>query len=335
MVDLASIGLQLSKEEKKSLKQNWHRPQWWLKNAIPLVLMRTYFRVMQLRGTDVVEEDWDNLIILDACRYDHFEDLDFEPGRLESRWSKGSSTGLFLTQNFGDRTCNDTVYVTGNPMYKAEMYGYDKIVGQSTFHDTVDVWTTDWDDKVNTVRPEAMVGPAKNAHDEYPNKRLIVHFLQPHAPFIGDTGERIREQRGVGLIADMIEEAERKEGDIVWNLVEEGELDLETAVQAYRENLELAIPFVKELVNHFDGKTVITADHGELLGENAWPLLSRQYGHPNKIWTKHLTKVPWHVVDSETRKDIIAEKRETSRDLYLDESETQEMHEKLSNLGYE
>jgi len=24
------------------------------------------------------------------------------------------------------------------------------------------------------------------ARDEYPNKRLIIHFVQPHIPFIGD-----------------------------------------------------------------------------------------------------------------------------------------------------
>lgn len=335
MLDIDSIGLQLSKDEKKSLKQNWYRPQWWLKNAIPFVLMRIYFWVMQSRGTDVVEEDWDNLIILDACRYDHFEDLNFDPGRLESRWSKGSSTGLFLTQNFGERTCNDTVYVTGNPMYRAEMYGYDEVVGRSTFHDTVDVWMSDWDTEANTVRPEAMVKPAKNAHDDYPNKRIIVHFLQPHAPFIGRTGERIRNQRGVGLIADMVEEMDRKDGDLVWNLVQEGEIDLETATQAYRENLEIAMPSVEELVDHFEGKTVITADHGELLGERAWPLLSRQYGHPNKVWTRHLTQVPWHIVDSDTRKEISDEERGTTRTPNMDEAETKEMHEKLSHLGYE
>jgi hypothetical protein len=133
----------------------------------------------------------------------------------------------------------------------------------------------------------------------------------------------------------MVDEMDRKEGDLVWNLVEAGELDLETAMRAYRENLEMAMPSVEELADYFEGKTVITADHGELFGERAWPLLSPQYGHPNKVWTRHLTRVPWHVVESDTRKDIVAGEPETARDPDLDADETEAMHEKLSHLGYE
>jgi hypothetical protein len=50
-------------------------------------------------GIDIFEEDWDNLIILDACRYDALRavlpeyDLD---GALESRISRGSATPEFL-----------------------------------------------------------------------------------------------------------------------------------------------------------------------------------------------------------------------------------------------
>lgn len=314
----------------QSLRQNWYRPTWWFTNAIPFILMRAYFEVMKHRGTDIVHEDWDNLIILDACRYDHFEELNPVPGRLESRWSKASSTGLFLTRNFGDRVCHDTVYVTANPMYRAEQYGNDEIIGRSTFHDTVDVWRTRWDEEFTTVRPEAMVEPSKDAHDEHPDKRLIVHFLQPHAPFIGPTGRQIRDQKGSAIIADMVDGAERRGGSPVWTLVQEGEVDIETARRSYRENVEIAMPHVEELVNHFEGKTVVTADHGELLGEFAWPVPTRQYGHPNRVWTKHLTRVPWHVIEADVRKDIVADAPTSD----IDEVDERELHAKLSELGY-
>ncbi|MFB6301613.1 MAG: hypothetical protein ABEH78_01945 [Haloferacaceae archaeon] len=320
----------LPEKGRDALKRNWYRPTWWATNAIPFVLMRGYFEVMKYRGTDIVEEDWDNLIILDACRYDHFRELSPVPGRLESRWSMASSTGLFLRRNFEHRTCHDTVYVTGNPMYRAEQYGYDESVGRSTFHDTVDVWETDWDEEFNTVRPEAMVDPSKEAHDEYADKRLIVHFLQPHAPFIGETGERIKRQSGSGVIANMVEDAERRGGKPVWSLVQEGVVDVETARQAYRENVEIALPHVAELVSHFEGKTVITADHGELLGEMAWPIPYRQYGHPNRVWTKHLTRVPWHVVEGDSRREITSDPPPSNRS----QDDRPEIEEKLSHLGY-
>jgi hypothetical protein len=293
--------------------------------------MRAYFEVMKYRGTDIVAEDWDNLVILDACRYDSFEEYNSVPGRLEARWSKASSTGLFLTRNFGDRTCHDTVYVTANPMYRAERYGHEEVVGRSTFHDTVDVWGTNWDETFTTVRPEAMVEPAKRAHDDNPNKRVIVHFLQPHTPFIGPTGREIERQKGSSLIGEMVEDAERREGSPVWNLVQNGDLDLETARRAYRENVELVMPHVADLVDHFEGKTVVTADHGELLGEMAWPIPYRQYGHPNRVWTKHLTRVPWHVVEPETRKDVVAESPDDEASARADETE---IEERLSDLGY-
>ncbi len=320
----------LPEQGRESLGRNWYRPTWWVTNAIPFVLMRAYFEVMRYRGTDIINEDWDNLIIPDACQYDHFADLNHVPGRLESRWSKASSTGLFLTRNFENRTCHDTVYVAGNPMYRAEQKGYDEPVGRSTFHDTVDVWQAHWDEEFTTVRPENMVEPATQAHDEYPDKRLIVHFMQPHAPFIGPTGERIKDQKGSAMIADMVDKAERREGKPVWTLVQEGAVDLETAKQAYRENVEIAMPHVKELVEHFEGKTVVTADHGELLGEMAWPIPYRQYGHPNRVWTKHLTRVPWHVVESDTRKQTVSDPPEPE----LDQGSEEEIREKLSDLGY-
>ncbi|MFC7028075.1 hypothetical protein ACFQH8_12520 [Halomicroarcula sp. GCM10025710] len=69
------------------------------------------------RGIDIFEEDWDNLLILDACRYDMFEEQHSLPGRLESRISKSSHTSEFLQSNFADRDLRDTVYVTASPMY--------------------------------------------------------------------------------------------------------------------------------------------------------------------------------------------------------------------------
>ncbi|WP_324759651.1 sulfatase-like hydrolase/transferase [Haloarcula sp. GH36] len=284
---------------------------------------------MSRRGTDVMAEDWDNLIILDACRYDMFEEMNTIPGRLETRVSKGSSTGNFLRKNFTDKTVLDTVYVTANPMYVAKKHGHKSAIGRDTFFKTVDVWEENWDENFYTVPPDEMVEPAKRAHDDHQNKRLIVHFLQPHRPWVGKTGKEITEQAGSSAIARMAGSgADERTGDRAWALLKQGKITKEQAMKAYYENLEIALPAVNELVEYFDGKTVVTSDHGNLAGEYAWPFPLKGHGHPNETFTKHLVKVPWLVIEGETRKKIIEGTSEVTS------GGTVDINDRLADLGY-
>lgn len=41
------------------------------------------------RTAAVMDEDWDNLLILDACRFDMFENRNILPGQLDYIYSKG------------------------------------------------------------------------------------------------------------------------------------------------------------------------------------------------------------------------------------------------------
>lgn len=89
---------------------------------IGLECNRLYHRRGHLRdynpsGVDVFEEDWDALIVLDACRYDLFARRSTLSGTLETRRSRGSSTVEFLRGNVADRDLRDTVYVTANPQF--------------------------------------------------------------------------------------------------------------------------------------------------------------------------------------------------------------------------
>lgn len=43
-------------------------------------------------GVNVVDEEWDNLIVLDSCRYDAFEEVNSLQGRLMKKTSKGTTT---------------------------------------------------------------------------------------------------------------------------------------------------------------------------------------------------------------------------------------------------
>jgi hypothetical protein len=92
-----------------------------------------YRRSVGPSGVPVMERDWDNLVILDACRYDMFEDTNTLDGTLESVVSFGSRTSEFLCRNFDDGEFLDTVYVTANPMHER--------IGLGTpFHEIIPVW---------------------------------------------------------------------------------------------------------------------------------------------------------------------------------------------------
>jgi hypothetical protein len=77
------------------------------------------------------------------------------------------------------------------------------------------------------------------------------------------------------------------------------------------------------------GKTVVSSDHGELLGERLSPIPLRAYGHPMGIYMDELVKIPWHVHETGNRKRILAEP--PSERLDMDEGEVESQ---LRNLGY-
>jgi hypothetical protein len=66
---------------------------------------------------------------------------------------------------------------------------------------------------------------------------------------------------------------------------------------------------------------VLTADHGNALGERAIPFPIRVYVHPNNLRMPVLTDVPWFVLPYTERKSIVAG----------DESV---IEDRLSALGY-
>lgn len=65
----------------------------------PIEVNNLIFRARYGEGTNVMSEDWDTLILLDACRYDMFADDASLDGRLESRISRGFTSEEFLDQN--------------------------------------------------------------------------------------------------------------------------------------------------------------------------------------------------------------------------------------------
>ncbi|WP_435065472.1 hypothetical protein [Halobaculum sp. EA56] len=289
-------------------------------------VIRKYFSIVPRRGTAVMGEDWDTLLVLDACRYDLFAEVHGFSRPLESRTSRGSCTAEFFEENFAGTTHHDTVYVTANPVPRVDEWC--SVDLDAVFHAVVDVWEDHWDGEVNTVRPTPVADAIRDAHAEYPNKRVIGHFIQPHQPFIGETGLGITES---GMTAyDKLSGAEPAPGKKVWARLRDGELSAERVWRAYRENLELVLPFVRDLCAELTGKTVVTSDHGNLLGEFAWPVPLRGYGHPEGVYTGKLVTVPWLETDFEERREVTSDPPRGTGSAAGEE----EPLERLAHLGY-
>jgi hypothetical protein len=223
------------------------------------------------------------------------------------------------------------VYVTANPHLQIVADNFHKVV--DLVHDE-----DSWDEELGTVAPSVVAEAAVKAHETYPDKRLIVHFMQPHYPFIGPRGDQIDfDTKLVGHIPR--EEHETSDG---WEAVKGTSLsnpwaelrDLDDAASqqvwdAYVGNLELVLSEVAPMLGEIGGKSVVTADHGNLIGEWILPLPVRGYGHPRDVHVPRLLKVPWHVIESETRREVVSEPQTD-----WEEPDPAVVEQRLKKLGY-
>ncbi|SFR73468.1 hypothetical protein SAMN04487947_3991 [Halogeometricum rufum] len=259
------------------------------------------------QGTDVFEdEDWDNLILLDACRADIYAEMTPFGGTPEVRESRGSASKQFVRGNFQDKTLHDVVYISGNRWYlqlqdelNCELHAYHDVE-----RDVADGFVPS---------PEAVTRAVLELKDEYPNKRLLVHYMQPHYPYLNATNGAFELDK-TGLR----------------ETVRASDVDYADVREAYRENLRYVLEHVQTLVEELDGKTVISSDHGEMLGDRLTPFPVRWVGHPPGIFTDKLTTVPWHVVSNGPRRKITAEPPVEN----ADEVDMAEVEQNLKDLGY-
>jgi hypothetical protein len=270
----------------------------------------------------VMEGDWDNLILLDACRYDMFASRNILPGQLRQIYSKGSNTNQFLRENFKGRHFGGAVYVTANPLVDHHV--------PEAFFKIVSVWRDGWYEPFGTVLPETMAVRARAAAREFPDKRLIVHFMQPHFPFIGrKSRELIGEHEGI-LSRNYFLGGKTEHTQDVWKLFEAGKLTRSQVWAAYEENLAIVMEHVKSLLPDLPGRTVVTSDHGNLFGQRLFPFPLKMYGHPVHLYHPDLIKVPWLVTDNGERKIIREEPREDGGA----GASSEEYADKLKSLGY-
>lgn len=273
---------------------------------------------------DIMAQEWDYLIILDACRYDYFADM-YSPylsGKLEKKISRGTSTSNWLEVNFTEFYDN-TVYVSSNP--HCSDHDINGFRGSEHFPHIDHVWKYAWDEKLDTVPPDAVSAAALKMRRQHPDKRMIIHYIQPHGPWIGDT--RISGEE-IGLAPDLSTSGDGKwtVDILVWEMVREGRFDVEKLKKAYADNLTLVLADVQQLVEQLDGVVVVSSDHGEAFGEGG--IVS----HPSRVYKKVLVEVPWLIIDKGPKQQTQPEAASETQD--ETSSAEDKLNERLRALGY-
>jgi len=218
---------------------------------------------LRRKRVKILDKDWKYLIIIDACRYDTFTKINHIDGKLSKIYSAGTETGGWFKNNFRGRKADDILYISGTPQVSDMMLK--KRVGRNPFSKLINVWKWGWSQDLGTVHPEKVNKTVLMLKDKEQYKRMIIHYIQPHSPFIG----------------------EPHLGRIKWYEIKAGIRPIEEVKMAYEGNLKLVLKHVEELIGKLDGKIVITSDHGEMFGEYG------VYSHHKGMYTRVLMEVPW------------------------------------------
>jgi hypothetical protein len=304
------------------IKNNGSDWEWWRGRIQQRINAPVQHKVRpRSDAINVLDEDWDTLVVIDACRADLFEDVASSArfDAYDAVRSNASSTPEWLQQTFGD-SHGDIVYVAGNPMTTRHR--------PDAFHELIEAWRDGYDPDTSVIDPETVTEAGLTAREEFPQKRLIVHYMQPHYPFI--------DRPDLNYANFDFDSAEFKKGGRseheaihhVWDALRASLVDADAVWEGYRHTLEVVMEEVDELIDSIDDRIVLTSDHGNMLGGRAWPVPLRTYGHPNNQRLTPLIRVPWGIVTGERREITTDAVSSASR------ADTAELNEQLKHLGY-
>ena len=281
------------------------------------------FYTVSQKSTCLLSEDWDYIIILDACRFDFFNEIysKYLGGNARKAVSPATTTMQWLNIVFPDYY-DDVIYISSNPYVNSKVnvsdqYGH-SFDGKKHFHKVLDVWDWGWDGKLGTVLPETVNKAFLDVKDKYPGRRFVLHYMQPHEPYVGPVYskyldrvafEKVRKagqsRKNRGFLFKARRFFVKKYVDSfgvesLWSLkkmfrfsnvsqttligMNEGMVGVR---KAYLENLNLVLEQVKDVVKHMDGNILVTGDHGEYLGEKG------RFGHGLVERHPAITDVPW------------------------------------------
>jgi len=275
---------------------------------------------------------WNALLILDACRYDYLKD------EIDSI-NKSSPDSVQKVQVSPVRTFTHTTilwmysvmpifarrkvrYYTANPQTNIQLKKhYPRIPVES-------IWDKGWWRttrlSIPSVNPWTVNGwvladlQHRIQKGAYP---IVVHYIQPHFPAIGEPPMKVG---AWGTITNPFSKATKDECPQPLKELANGVITIEQYREAYRGNVRLVAEAALALANNIKGPVIITADHGEALGEyeereDGQKVMRIGHSDRYKQLNNELLVVPWIVVNPTPD----------------ERTEEEKMHERLNALGYE
>ena len=232
--------------------------------------------------------EWNLLIILDACRPDYLTTFQGEP--VESIDALSQHTFYFagaIQEWFVD---TPLVYFNGNPLVYKRIT-VERKAGKNDCINLIDLWPQRWkesgvdgqwrDKEPTVIQPEMILNEfLKYIFIRGQPRHAIIHFMQPHFPFIGHPEFK----------PSITHQARYPQKEQFWDSIR----------KAYSDNLAAVLPFA-ERASESIGRVIVTADHGEFLGEGNWYGHNTWLGEPRSVYkpvTPELAKsilgtVPW------------------------------------------
>lgn len=265
-------------------------------------------------GSKIYSRDWNVLVIIDACRYDLFKE--FAPRHqlydifesVQHFYSCASTSKEWLQKNFEQgpvEEVRDTVYVTGN--------GFSQFVDTSDLAGLLEVWRYSRDPDLRITPPKAVTDAAIQEYRTRSPDKLVVHYEQPHAPFLHSPSKYDASGDGRGGTQD------------VWEGLRKGRYDKDKVWEDYGKNLLTVLDDVETLIENVSGTVVVSSDHGNAMGK--WGV----YGHPKNVPVPVVKKVPWAVTEGLGNDTYELPKDVGESDVRIDDSQ---IKDHLKDLGY-
>ena len=212
--------------------------------------------------------DYDVIFILDACRYDVFSDVIKNTGLKGDlkKYNTGTSTTFEWYKRYWNKP-NDFHLVSDNPQPFHKNSG----LAYKNFKSANMSFTSSW----LNVEPEKTIQMGSKFD------KVLIHLLPPHLPFVFGEGGKFCRQFTSKNIYWQVQEWGRRNG-------------FEKIRLYYKEQVVGILKLIEDNLHLFSGRILITADHGELLGEQ------NHYDHPPNAgeWQKpFLYEVPFFEVN--------------------------------------
>ncbi|RCU46448.1 hypothetical protein DU504_03465 [Haloplanus salinus] len=263
-------------------------------------------------AVNVYDRDWDVLILLDCATIDMMAEVAGEypfVDNIGEHVSMGTCSDEWMRHTFTEEYRDEmdrTLHVTANTSSNRHLR-------DDQFLHLEEVWEDGWDEEQGTILAQEVTDRAIHFHRELDPDRTIIHYMQPHLPFVNnDIESNIVTPVGV-----------QGEGLTLGELHDEG-YSRDTLWSASLDNLRYVLDDVELLLDSIDAQhVVLSSDHGQAFGEEG------VWAHPCYTYIDVLKRVPWCVTSASDNGEY--------QPMYEPQPEREpnlSVEEKLEALGY-